>query len=72
MDSPSSLSGSPAYLESLMRAGQLTIRTAGVVMPGIGHSMNLERPALYAGYFGSWFGGLQSSRSASFFKRRSE
>jgi pimeloyl-ACP methyl ester carboxylesterase len=29
-----------------------------VVMPGIGHSMNLERPALYAGHFGAWFGGL--------------
>ncbi len=29
-----------------------------IVVPGIGHSMNLERPALYAGYFGAWFGGL--------------
>ena len=29
-----------------------------VVVPGIGHSMNLESPALYAGYFGAWFGGL--------------
>jgi pimeloyl-ACP methyl ester carboxylesterase len=29
-----------------------------VVVPGIGHSMNLEIPALYAGYFGAWFGGL--------------
>ncbi|MBB4359421.1 MULTISPECIES: alpha/beta fold hydrolase [unclassified Bradyrhizobium] len=29
-----------------------------VIVPGIGHSMNLERPALYAGYFGAWFGGL--------------
>ncbi|CUT14175.1 Betaketoadipate enollactone hydrolase EC 31124 [Bradyrhizobium sp.] len=29
-----------------------------VVVPGIGHSMNLEMPALYAGYFGAWFGGL--------------
>jgi len=29
-----------------------------VVMPSIGHSMNLELPALYAGYFGAWFGGL--------------
>jgi len=26
-------------------------------MPGTGHSMNLELPALYAGY-GAWFGGL--------------
>src|SRR6478736_1768912 len=29
-----------------------------VLVPGIGHSMNLEMPALYAGYFGAWFGGL--------------
>jgi len=29
-----------------------------VVVPGVGHSMNLEQPALYAGYFGAWFGGL--------------
>ena len=29
-----------------------------VVVPRIGHSMNLEMPALYAGYFGAWFGGL--------------
>jgi non-heme chloroperoxidase len=29
-----------------------------VTVPGIGHSMNLEMPALYAGYFGAWFGGL--------------
>jgi len=29
-----------------------------VTVPGIGHSMNLEHPALYAGYFGAWFGGL--------------
>jgi pimeloyl-ACP methyl ester carboxylesterase len=29
-----------------------------VSVPGIGHSMNLEQPALYAGYFGGWFGGL--------------
>jgi non-heme chloroperoxidase len=30
-----------------------------VIVPGIGHSMNLEMPALYAGYFGAWFGGLR-------------
>ena len=30
-----------------------------VTVPGIGHSMNLEQPALYAGYFGAWFGGLR-------------
>ena len=29
-----------------------------VVVPGVGHSMNLEMPPLYAGYFGAWFGGL--------------
>jgi non-heme chloroperoxidase len=29
-----------------------------VTVPGIGHSMNLESPALYAGYFGAWFGSL--------------
>lgn len=29
-----------------------------VFVPRIGHSMNLEMPALYAGYFGAWFGGL--------------
>ena len=109
MDSSSSLSGSLAYLESLRRAGQLTMKrfddalasTMGArgnhpkpgrsgdgrvddsrrpanarippgdlrtmagaisdgrfVMPGIGHSMNLELPAHYAGNFGAWFGGL--------------
>jgi non-heme chloroperoxidase len=31
-----------------------------VVVPGIGHSMNIEMPALYAGYFGAWFGGLDA------------
>src|SRR4051812_3915969 len=29
-----------------------------VLVPRVGHSMNLEMPALYAGYFGAWFGGL--------------
>ena len=29
-----------------------------VAVPGVGHSMNLESPALYAGYFGGFFGGL--------------
>jgi non-heme chloroperoxidase len=28
-----------------------------VIVPGVGHSMNLEMPPLYAGYFGAWFGG---------------
>jgi non-heme chloroperoxidase len=31
-----------------------------VFVPRVGHSMNLELPALYAGYFGAWFGGLAS------------
>lgn len=31
-----------------------------VTVPGVGHSMNLEQPALYAGYFGAWFGGLRA------------
>ncbi len=29
-----------------------------VTVPNIGHSMNLEQPALYAGYVGAFFGGL--------------
>jgi hypothetical protein len=29
-----------------------------VFVPRVGHSMNLELPALYAGYFGAWSGGL--------------
>ncbi|MCP1831591.1 non-heme chloroperoxidase [Bradyrhizobium sp. USDA 4518] len=33
-----------------------------VVVPGVGHSMNLEMPPLYAGYFGAWFGGLNDQR----------
>jgi pimeloyl-ACP methyl ester carboxylesterase len=36
-----------------------------VVVPGIGHSMNLEAPALYAGYFGAWFGGLGPNAKSS-------
>jgi len=31
----------------------------------VGHSVNLEQPALYAGYFGAWFGGLQSDAAYS-------
>ena len=34
-----------------------------VAVPGVGHSMNLEQPALYAGYFGAWFGGLPTEAS---------
>jgi pimeloyl-ACP methyl ester carboxylesterase len=33
-----------------------------VTIPGIGHSMNVEAPALYAGYFGACFGGLSPRR----------
>ncbi len=29
-----------------------------IAVPGVSHSMNLEAPELYAGYFGAWFGGL--------------
>ena len=29
-----------------------------VTVPNIGHSMNLEQPALYAGYMGAFFSGL--------------
>jgi non-heme chloroperoxidase len=29
-----------------------------VTIPRLGHSIVLELPALYAGYFGAWFGGL--------------
>lgn len=29
-----------------------------VAVPGVSHSMNVEAPELYAGYFGAWFGGL--------------
>lgn len=32
-----------------------------ITVPRVGHSMNLELPALYAGYFGAWFGGLQAA-----------
>ena len=28
-----------------------------VTVPGIGHSMNLENPSMYAGYFGAFFAG---------------
>ena len=31
-----------------------------VIVPGIGNSMNLEVPALYAGYFGAWFGAFRT------------
>lgn len=36
-----------------------------VTVPGVGHSMNLEQPALYAGYLGAWFGGLAPDASHS-------
>src|SRR4051794_6478898 len=34
-----------------------------VIVPSIGHSMNLEVPALYPGYFGAWFGGFPNYSS---------
>ena len=34
-----------------------------VTVPSVGHSMNLEQPELYAGYFGAWFGGIPSDAS---------
>jgi non-heme chloroperoxidase len=42
-----------------MAAGMPNCRL--VIAPGIGHSMNLEMPALYAGYFGAWFGEIRMS-----------
>ncbi len=36
-----------------------------VTVPGIGHSMNVEAPQLYAGYFGAWFGGLDRKSSTT-------
>ncbi|MHB0769532.1 alpha/beta fold hydrolase [Bradyrhizobium sp. 5.13L] len=45
----------PADLET-MAAAMPDCRLVRV--PRMGHSMNLELPALYAGYFGAWFGGL--------------
>jgi len=34
-----------------------------VAVPGVGHSMNLEQPALYARYFGEWFGAIAKDAS---------
>jgi pimeloyl-ACP methyl ester carboxylesterase len=34
-----------------------------VQIPGVGHSMNVEQPALYAGFFGAWFGGLPPGKA---------
>jgi pimeloyl-ACP methyl ester carboxylesterase len=31
-----------------------------VSVPDVGHSMNLEQPYLYAGYFGAFFGSLKN------------
>ena len=45
----------PADLEA-MAAAMPDCRL--VRIPALGHSMNVEQPALYAGYFGAWFGGL--------------
>jgi pimeloyl-ACP methyl ester carboxylesterase len=35
-----------------------------ITVPGIGHSINPEVPALYADYLGAWFGGLPGSEVA--------
>src|SRR4029453_18673164 len=42
-----------------------------VIMPRIGHLMNLELPALSAGYFGAWFGGLPK-KSIECFRQKEE
>ena len=43
-----------------------------VTVPGVGHSMNLEQPALYAGYFGAWFGGLTGDAVRASGQRQSD
>jgi phasin len=43
-----------------------------IVMPSIGHSMNLELPALYAGYSVPGSGDLQSSRNRFVLRKREE
>jgi len=45
-------------LEDLKRMASAMPNCRLVTAPGVGHSMNLEQPALYAGYFGAWFGGI--------------
>jgi pimeloyl-ACP methyl ester carboxylesterase len=52
--------GRAGWLDAAARSSMVTAMPDCrlVVVPGIGHSMNLELPALYAGYFGAWFGGL--------------
>ncbi|MFS8038644.1 alpha/beta fold hydrolase [Xanthobacter sp. AM11] len=44
--------------ETLEEMAQVMPHCRFVAVPGIGHSMNLEAPELYAGFFGAWFGGL--------------
>jgi non-heme chloroperoxidase len=52
-------------LPPISRPWQQSCRLPGLItVPGIGHSMNLESPSLYAGYFGAWFGGLSGSEVA--------
>lgn len=43
---------------NLLEMAQVMPDCRFVAVPGIGHSLNLEAPELYAGYFGAWFGGL--------------
>ena len=45
-------------LDSLRHMVTSLPRCRLVTVPGVGHAMNLEQPALYAGYFGAFFGGL--------------
>jgi pimeloyl-ACP methyl ester carboxylesterase len=42
----------------LKRMAQTMPNCRLVSVPGVGHSMNLEVPALYAGYFGAFFSGF--------------
>lgn len=51
-------------LDAVIREQDLQVMTEEmpdcrlVAVPGVSHSMNVEAPELYAGYFGAWFGGL--------------
>ena len=54
-------SGMAGLRRPILGRWQQPCRIAGwSLYRGIGHSMNLELPALYAGYFGAWFGGLRN------------
>ncbi|MFG1477594.1 alpha/beta hydrolase [Xanthobacter sp. V4C-4] len=53
-------------LDAVIQQADLTLMAQAmpdcrfVAVPGVGHSMNVEAPELYAGYFGAWLGGLSS------------